>query len=65
VKRSIPSLSVKPPPPRVLRKGALVRVAGSEGDVDVEAAAFAFLDLRFAHGHVERIKRANRRRLRR
>jgi hypothetical protein len=29
-------------------------VAGSEGDVDVEAAAFAFLDLRFADGHVER-----------
>jgi hypothetical protein len=28
----------------VLRKGALVRVAGSEGDVDAEAAAFAFLD---------------------
>jgi hypothetical protein len=31
-----------------------VRVAGSEADVDVEAAAFALLDLRFADGHVER-----------
>jgi hypothetical protein len=45
---------MKPPPPRVLRKGALVRVAGIQGDVDASAAAFAFLDLRFPDGHVER-----------
>jgi hypothetical protein len=41
---------VKPPPPAVLRKGALVRVAGGPGDRDVEAFAFAFLDLRFPDG---------------
>jgi hypothetical protein len=45
---------VKPPPPAVVRKGALVRVAGGPGDRDVEAFAFAFLDLRFPDGHVER-----------
>jgi hypothetical protein len=45
---------VKPPPPAVVRKGALVRVAGGPGDRDVEAFALAFLDLRFPDGHVER-----------
>jgi hypothetical protein len=38
----------------VLRKGALVRVAGGPDDCGVEALALAFLDLRFADGHVER-----------
>src|SRR4051794_41933817 len=45
---------VKPPPPVVLRKGALVRVAGGPHARDVEASAHWFLDLRFPDGHVER-----------
>jgi len=45
---------VKPPAPEILRKGALVRVAGGPDADDVSAWALAFLDLRFIDGHVER-----------
>jgi len=45
---------VKPPAPEIVRKGALVRVAGAPEARDVSAWALAFLDLRFADGHVER-----------
>ena len=45
---------MKPPAPEVLRKGSLVRVSGGPGDYGVEVLALAFLDLRFADGHVER-----------
>jgi hypothetical protein len=45
---------MKPAPPEVLRKGALVRVSGGPEDVGAEARALAFLDLRFPDGHVER-----------
>jgi hypothetical protein len=45
---------VNPPAPEVLRNGALVRVSGGPDDYGVDALALAFLDLRFADGHVER-----------
>jgi hypothetical protein len=45
---------MKPAAPEVVRKGALVRVAGGPGDSGAELIALAFLDLRFADGHVER-----------
>ena len=38
----------------VLRKGVLVQVAGGSRDAGAEVHALAFLDLRFADGHVER-----------
>jgi hypothetical protein len=45
---------MKPPAPDVVRKGALVRVAGGPADEGAQLIALAFLDLRFADGHVER-----------
>ena len=40
--------------PQVLRRGALLRIAGPSGDVGCAVAAIAFLDLRFDGGRVER-----------
>ncbi|MFA9269786.1 MAG: hypothetical protein ACEQSX_03395 [Baekduiaceae bacterium] len=45
---------MKPPPPEVVRRGGLVRIAGGPGDAVAQAHALAFLDLRFDDGHVER-----------
>lgn len=47
---------VKEPAPEILRKGALVRIAGSQHEASsaVAAYAIAFVDLRFDDGHVER-----------
>jgi hypothetical protein len=42
------------PAPRVLRKGAVVRVGGDGSTLPVEAYALSYLDLRFEDGHVER-----------
>lgn len=40
--------------PKVLRRGALVRVSGGPQDAGADVLAHAFLDLRFPDGHVER-----------
>jgi hypothetical protein len=42
--------------PQVLRKGAVIRVAGSGDDTRAAAPAYAiaFVDLRFGDGHIER-----------
>jgi hypothetical protein len=45
---------MKPAAPEVLRKGALVRVAGGPEDAGADVLALAYLDLRFEDGHVER-----------
>lgn len=47
---------LKPPAPQIVRKGAVIRVAGADDHPDraVPAYAIAFVDLRFADGHVER-----------
>jgi hypothetical protein len=47
---------VKEPAPEILRKGAVVRIAGGPHDASAAAAAYAisFVDLRFDDGHVER-----------
>jgi hypothetical protein len=47
---------MKPPMPRVLRRGALIRVAGAGEAVEAAAPAYAisFVDLRFEDEHVER-----------
>jgi hypothetical protein len=47
---------VKSPMPEILRKGAVIRVAGSgeEARMAAPAYAMAFVDLRFDDGHVER-----------
>jgi hypothetical protein len=45
---------MKPPAPEVVRKGAVVRVAGGPDEGGAELIALAFLDLRFADGHLER-----------
>jgi hypothetical protein len=39
--------------PEILRRGAVIRVAGS-GGAPAPALALAYVDLRFADGHVER-----------
>lgn len=45
---------MKPPAPTIVRKGAVVRISGRPEDNSVSALALAFLDLRFADGHLER-----------
>src|SRR4051812_25693887 len=47
---------IKPPAPRILRKGAVVRIAGASDDRAAVASAYAisFVDLQFTDGHVER-----------
>jgi hypothetical protein len=47
---------VKKPAPEILRKGAVIRIAGGPHDASAAAAAYAiaFVDLRFDDGHVER-----------
>ncbi len=45
---------MKPTAPEVVCKGAVVRVAGGPEDAGAELIALAFLDLRFADGHLER-----------
>ena len=45
---------MKEPAPEILRKGAVVRVAGSQDGDSAAAYALAFVDLRFDDGHVER-----------
>src|SRR3954453_17404069 len=47
---------MKPPAPRIVRKGGVVRIAGVEDQVPAAANAYAiaFVDLRFSDGHVER-----------
>ena len=47
---------LKPPAPRIVRKGAVIRVAGADDQTGRAAPAYAiaFVDLRFADGHVER-----------
>jgi hypothetical protein len=53
-RRSLPA--VKPPAPQILRRGAVIRVAGAGDDATLAAPAYAisFVDLRFDDGHVER-----------
>jgi hypothetical protein len=48
--------NVKPPMPRILRRGAVIRVAGAAEEPSAAAPAYAisFVDLRFDDGHVER-----------
>jgi hypothetical protein len=47
---------MKPAAPEILRKGAVVRIAGAEDQVPAAANAYAiaFVDLRYTDGHVER-----------
>jgi hypothetical protein len=47
---------MKPPAPVMLRRGAVIRVAGSGDDTTRAAPAYAisFVDLQFVDGHVER-----------
>jgi hypothetical protein len=45
---------VKEPAPEILRKGAVIRIAGGRLDTAAAAYAIAFVDLRFDDGHVER-----------
>lgn len=47
---------MKEPAPEILRKGALVRIVGTQQEASSAAAAYAiaFVDLRFDDGHVER-----------
>src|SRR4051812_8431365 len=47
---------MKAPMPEILRKGAVVRVAGAVDQAAAAAPAYAiaFVDLRFNDGHVER-----------
>jgi hypothetical protein len=45
---------MKPAAPVILRKGALVRVAGDGTTEPVEVLALSYVDLRFGDGHVER-----------
>ena len=47
---------MKPPAPRILRRGAVIRVQGPAGDTTESASAWAisFVDLQFDDGHVER-----------
>jgi hypothetical protein len=45
---------MRPTAPTVLRKGAIVRVAGDGSTEPLEALALSYLDLRFADGHIER-----------
>jgi hypothetical protein len=46
---------VKPPAPEILRKGAVVRIAGAQDQAPgaANAYAIAFVDLRYDDGHVE------------
>jgi hypothetical protein len=46
--------AVKDPAPKVLRVGALIRVASERAQGSVRAQALSMVDLRFADGHVER-----------
>ncbi len=47
---------MKEPAPEILRKGAVVHIAGEphNGSAAASAYAIAFVDLRFDDGHVER-----------
>src|SRR4051794_40930424 len=46
---------MKPPMPQILRRGAVIRVAGAaDASAAAAASAVAFVDLRFDDGHVER-----------
>src|SRR3954464_7283831 len=47
---------MKSPMPQILRKGAVIRVAGSGNEASGAAPAYAiaFVDLRFDDGHIER-----------
>jgi len=45
---------VKDPAPKILRVGALIRVASERAQGSVRAQALSMVDLRFADGHVER-----------
>ena len=47
---------MKPPMPEILRKGAVIRVAGTGEDAESAAAAYAisFVGLLYADGHAER-----------
>lgn len=45
---------MRPPAPLVLRKGAVVRVAGPGRELAAPAYAISFVDLRFEDDHLER-----------
>jgi hypothetical protein len=47
---------MKPPAPKAIRKGAVVRIAGDPDDSRAAASAYAisFADVRYADTHVER-----------
>jgi hypothetical protein len=47
---------MKPPAPKIVRKGAVVRIAGAGDDTASAACAYAisFVDLQFNDGHIER-----------
>jgi hypothetical protein len=47
---------MKSPMPQIVRRGAVIRVAGSRDETSAAAPAYAitFVDLRFDDGHIER-----------